>query len=64
MLGLPVDLRRRLLRPYLFLVACSTTEPVVVEAFVSEWDLGLAAPRMPEADLRPRALLQLDLLGR
>ena len=64
MLGLPVDLRRRLLRPYLFLVACSATEPIVVEALVLEWDLGFAAPRMPEVGLRPRALLQLDLLGR
>ena len=63
MLGLPVDLRRRLLRPYLFLAACYATEPVVVEALVLEWDLGLVAPRMPEAGLRPRALLQLDLLG-
>jgi len=64
MLGLPVDLRRRLLRPYLFLVACSATGPVAVEALVLEWDLGLATPPTPEAGLRPRALLQLDLLGR
>ena len=63
MLGLPVDLRRRLLRPYLFLVACSATEPIIVEALAPEWDLGLAAPRMPEAGLRPWAL-QLDLPGR
>ena len=51
MFGLPVDLRRRLVRPYLFLAACSATEPIVVEALVLEWDLGLAAPRMPEAGL-------------
>ena len=63
MFGLPVDLRQRLLRPYLFLAACSATEPVVVEALVPEWDLGLAAPWMPEAGLRPWALLQLDLPG-
>ena len=63
MLGLPVDLRRRLLRPYLFLVACSATGPITNEALILEWDLGLAAPRMPEAGLRPWVLLQLDLLG-
>ena len=57
MFGLLVDLRQRLLWPYLFLAACSSTEPVVVEALVQEWDLGLAAPRMLEAGL------QLDLLG-
>ena len=63
MFGLPIDLRRRLLRPYLFLAACFATEPVVVEALVPKWDLGLAAPRMLEVGLRPWALLQLDLLG-
>ena len=57
MLGLPVDLRRRLLRPYLFLVACSATGPVAIEALVLEWDLGLATPRMSEAGLRPRSVL-------
>ena len=60
---LPIDLQRRLLRPYLFLVVCSITRPVAVEALVLEWDLGLAAPRMPKAGLRPWVLLQLDLLG-
>ena len=64
MFGLLVDLRRRLLRPYLFLAACSATEPIVVEALVPEWDLGLATPRMLEAGLRLRTLLQLDLSGR
>ena len=63
MFGLPVDLRRRLLRSYLFLVACSAAEPVVVAALVPEWDLGLAAPQVPEAGLRPWALLPLGLLG-
>ena len=51
MLGLHVDLRRRLLRPYLVFVACSATRSVAVEALVLKWDLGFAAPRMPEASL-------------
>ena len=57
MLGLPVDLRRRLLRPYLFLVACSATGHIAVEALVLEWELGLATPWMSEAGLRPWVLL-------
>ena len=36
---------------------------VAVEALALEWDLELVAPRMLEAGLRSRALLQLDLLG-
>ena len=52
MFGLLVDLRRRLLRPYLFLAACSATEPVIVETLASGWGLGLAAPRKPKAGLR------------
>ena len=51
MFGLPVGLRQRLLRPYLFLAACSATEPVIVEALAPEWGLGLTAPQKPEAGL-------------
>ena len=63
MLGLPVDLRRRLLRPYLVFVACSATRSVAVEAPILEWDLRLVAPQMSEASLLLWVLLQLDLLG-
>ena len=52
MFGLLVDLRRRLLRPYLFLAACSATDPVIVEALALGLNLGLAATWMLEAGLR------------
>ena len=42
----------------------SATGLAIVGAPAPVWDLGLANLRPPEADLRPRALLQLGLLGR
>jgi len=55
MFGLLVDLRRRLLRPYLFLATCSVTEPIIVEALALGLDLGLVATWMLEAGLRRSA---------
>ena len=52
MFGLPVGLRRRLLRPYLLLAACSAIESVIVEALAPGWGLWLTVPRKPEAGLR------------
>ena len=56
MLGRRVGLRRRLLRPYLFLVACFATEPVVIGALALRLGLGLATPQKLEASLRWPAL--------
>ena len=64
MLGLPIGLRQRLLRPSLFLVACSVAKPVIVEALALGLGFGLVAPRKPEVGLRRPALLWPGLLWR
>jgi len=64
MSGLPSGLQRRLPPTYLFPAVCSAIELVVVGAPARGWGLRLADLRLPEADLRPWALLQLGLLGR
>jgi hypothetical protein len=64
MFGLPIDLRRRLLRPYPFLAACYKTELVIVEVLAPRWDLGFAALRMSEVGLRRPAPQWPSLLGR
>ena len=63
MSGLPFGLQRRLPPTYLSRVVCFATKLAVVGAPARGWGLGLAELRLPEADLRPRALLQLGLLG-
>jgi hypothetical protein len=60
---LPFDLQRRLQPSYPFLVAYSATGLVIVGAPAPGWDLGLTDLRLPEANLQPRGLLQLGLLG-
>ena len=64
MLELSFGLRRRLPPTYLSPAMCSATELAVVGAPARGWGLRLAHLRLPEADLRPRALLQLGLLRR
>ena len=63
MFVLPSDLQRRLLPAYLFLVMYSTAGLAIVGVPAPAWDLRLVDLRLPEANVRPRALPPPVLLG-
>jgi len=60
---LPSDLRRRLLLAYLFLVVYSAAGLAIVGVPAPGWYLRLVDLRLPEANVRPRALPPPVLLG-